>query len=160
MTDPVMIDVSLLDAVSAEAASSPRRRRNRNFHCADGDASHRLLNAIEPGSYVAPHRHLDSQKDETFVVLRGRFGLVLFDDSGAITHRVLLTAGGDVLGATIPHGTFHTIFALDPGSVFLEAKAGPYLPLIAAERAPWAPAENDPAAAAYLRRLERLLIDG
>ncbi|HNH35631.1 MAG TPA: WbuC family cupin fold metalloprotein, partial [Rhodocyclaceae bacterium] len=51
-----LIDAALLDAVSNEAKASPRQRKNRNFHPTDNHPGHRLLNAIEPGSYVAPHR--------------------------------------------------------------------------------------------------------
>ena len=155
-TSPILIDCSLLDHASRQAADSPRRRRNINFHAADGDACHRLLNAIEPGSYVPPHRHLDPAKDETFVVLRGAFGLVTFADDGTIAATTELRAGGPVLGATVPHATFHTLLALEAGSVFLEAKAGPYLPLTGAERAPWAPAEGDAGVTAYLAGLARM----
>jgi hypothetical protein len=42
------------------------------------------------------------------------------------------------------------VFALEPGTVFLEAKAGPYLPLSADEKAPWAPVEGDGKAPALL----------
>ena len=30
---------------------------------------HRLLNALEPGTYLPPHRHTD--KEETYLVLHG-----------------------------------------------------------------------------------------
>lgn len=148
-----LIDDALLDQVSAEARQSPRGRKNRNFHTNDAQPGHRLLNAIEPGSYIMPHRHLDPNKDETMVVLRGRLGLVTFDDAGVIVDAVEVGKGGAAIGMDIPHGTWHTVFALEPGTVFLEAKAGPYLPLTADEKAPWAPAEGDPGASAYLAAL-------
>lgn len=151
-----LIDTALLDEVSTEAAASPRGRKNRNFHPRDDYPGHRLLNAIEPGSYIAPHRHLDPAKDETMVVLRGALGLVVFDDAGQVTLTQKVGIGGTVLGIDIPHGTWHTVFALEPGTVFLEAKSGPYLPLTDAERAPWAPAENAAEAPAYLAGLRRL----
>ena len=150
---PIAIDEPLLDVVTHAARLSPRLRRNHNFHTADTDACHRLLNGMEPGSYILPHRHLDPNKDETFVILRGAFGLVLFDDAGEVAQMLLLRAGGTTLGATVPSGTWHTLIAFEPGGVFLEAKAGPYLPLSDAERAPWAPAEGDAAAADYLEAL-------
>lgn len=149
----VLIDAALLDAVSAAARAAPRRRMNRNFHLDNAQPSHRLLNAIEPGSYVIPHRHLDPNKDETFIVLRGLLGLVLFDDAGGIVRCVKVGAGGTALGVDIPHGTWHTAVALEPDTVFLEAKAGPYLPFTAAEKAPWAPAENSAEVAPYLKAL-------
>ena len=147
------IDAALLDAVSAEARASPRGRKNRNFHTDDAQPGHRLLNAIEPGSYVMPHRHLDPNKGETMVVLRGTLGLVTFDDAGNLVDLRKVSHGGTPMGMDIPFGTWHSVFALEPGTVFLEAKAGPYLPLTAEEKAPWAPAEGDPAATAYLAGL-------
>lgn len=151
-----VIDAALLDAVSGEARSAPRRRKNRNLHAAESEPCNRLLNAIEPDSYVAPHRHLDPLKDETFAVLRGRFGVVTFDDQGAVSATAVIAAGSDCAAATIVHGTWHTILSLAPGSVFFEAKGGPYQPLRAEERATWAPAEGDAAVPAYLARLRQL----
>jgi cupin fold WbuC family metalloprotein len=144
------IDRDLLDEVSREAAASPRQRKNRNFHPADDYPAHRLLNAIEPDSYIAPHRHLDQTKDETMVVLRGQLGLIIFDDAGRIIRTEVLEAGGELLGVDIPHGTWHTLVALASGTVFFEAKAGPYVALSEAERAPWAPAEGSSSAVVML----------
>jgi cupin fold WbuC family metalloprotein len=152
---PQLIDATLCDAATAASQKSARRRENHNFHTRASDAAHRLLNAVEPGSYIPPHRHLDPSKDETFVVLRGRFGLICFDDAGAVTRAVRLEPGGPVFGANLPSGTYHTLVSLEPGSVFFEAKAGPYVPLTDAERAPWAPREGDEESAAYLETLEQ-----
>jgi cupin fold WbuC family metalloprotein len=153
-----LIDTALLDEVSAEARSSPRLRKNRNFHTDDAQPGHRLLNAIEPGSYIMPHRHLDPNKSETMVVLRGSMVLVTFDDAGNIADVAKVSHGGTPMGVDIPHGTWHTVFALEPGTVFLEAKAGPYAPLTAEEKSTWAPAEGDAAADALLARLEALVV--
>lgn len=148
-----LIDTALLHEVSAEAKVAPRGRKNRNFHPDNEYPAHRLLNAIEPGSYIAPHRHASTTKDETMVVLRGALGLVHFDEEGNILHSVALRAGGDVLGCDIPHGIFHTVLALEPGTVFLEAKSGPWAPLAETEKAAWAPQEGDDGAPAYLSAL-------
>ena len=151
-----LIDRKLLDEVSSEAQNSPRLRKNRNFHASDDALAHRLLNAIEPDSYIAPHRHLAATKDETFIVLRGCIGLVLFDGTGKVVQTIVIEAGGDVNGADIPHGTWHSVVSLQAGSVFFEAKAGPYLPFTAEEKASWAPAESDIGAREYLCRLQQL----
>jgi cupin fold WbuC family metalloprotein len=156
MKTPLLIDRALLDALSLEAQNAPRRRKNRNFHGHETDIAHRLLNAIEPGSYVAPHRHLESSKDETMMWVRGRLGVVLFDLSGHIVQTVVLAAENACWGIDIPHGIYHSVVACQPGTIFFEAKAGPYLPLSAAECAPWAPAENDPQAASYAQSLAEL----
>lgn len=151
-----VIDQALFAELSAEAQQAPRRRKNRNFHPADDYPGHRLLNAIEPGSYVVPHRHLDAAKDESIVCLRGRLGIVVFGPSGAVDRNYALTPAGSCVGVDIPHGVYHSVLALESGTVFFEAKAGPYVPLAAEEKAAWAPAEGEAGVAAYLEGLRRL----
>ena len=152
----MLITGTLLDTLTVEAAQSQRRRKNRNFHTSDAARAHRLLNAMEPGSYVRPHRHLDEEKSETMIALRGSFGLVIFDVDGAIAWFDTIACRGAALGIDIPHGTFHTVVALEPGSVFFEAKAGPYVPLREIESASWAPADGASDAPAYLQRMRAL----
>ncbi len=156
MENAWLIDQSLLAQVSAEAKANPRRRKNLNFHASDSDPAHRLLNAIEPESYLMPHRHLDPNKDETMIVLSGRLGIVLYDEAGAVTQTHVLQAASAVCGITIPHGMFHTAVSLQPGTVMFESKAGPYVPLSADERAPWAPAEGSEGAEAFAGALREL----
>jgi len=150
MNNPQIINRELFDRVSTEAQVAPRRRKNFNFHAAEADASHRLLNAMEPDSYIPPHRHLDASKDETIIVLSGRFGIVFFDHVGNITRTASMAPGSEAVGVNIPHGVFHTLVSLEPGGIFFEAKAGPYRALEPAEKAPWAPAEGEPGVTAYL----------
>lgn len=148
-----LIDQALLAELSVEAQAAPRRRKNRNFHPRDDYPGHRLLNAIEPDSYVMPHRHLDPDKDETILCLRGKLGILVFSPNGAVHRSSVLAAGGETLGVDIPHGLFHSVVALEAGTVFFEAKAGPYLPLSPEEKAPWAPLEGSNEAADYLAAL-------
>jgi cupin fold WbuC family metalloprotein len=132
-------------------------RRNYNLHPADDSACHRLLNAVEPASYIRPHRHLDPEKDEAFVLLSGRLGVIQFSDAGAVVETVVLSRENGTLVADVPHGVFHTAVSLEPGTVFFEAKAGPYLPLADDEVAAWSPHETDRAASTYLEQLRTLL---
>lgn len=151
-----LIDAAMINAVSDQARSNPRLRQNHNLHPGNEFPAHRLLNALEPGTYIVPHRHLDPQKDESMIALRGRIGLVIFAGDGGILQIAVLTPGGDCCGVDIPHGTWHTILALEPRTVVFEAKAGPYRALTPAEYAPWAPAEGQAEAAAYRMVLEGL----
>lgn len=153
------IDRAMLERLAADARSRPRLRINYNFHPDDGFPAHRLLNAIEPGSWLPPHRHLDPAKDESIIVIAGVLGVILFDDAGRVVEARRLAPGGDCCGVDIPHGTWHTVMALAPGTVIFEAKAGPYRPLIAEELAPWAPREQDSGTASYAKSLRDLFAD-
>ncbi len=156
MQTPYIIDLSFLDALSAEAESHARKRKNYNFHAADGDPAHRLLNAMALGTYIVPHRHLAVDKDESIFIVRGKVGAVFFNEAGEVTAKSVLSPQGPGFGINIPAGTFHTLVTLEAGSVFFEAKAGPYAPLTPEERAPWAPAEGEPASLTYLKELTAL----
>lgn len=153
-----IIDQALLLRAAEAGAAATRRRKNYNFHSSDVDACHRLLNAVEPDSYIPPHCHFDASKDETILILRGRIGMVLFSPEGVITDSCVLEACGNQLGINIPHGQFHTLVALEPGSVFFEAKAGPFRPLKVEEKATWAPNEGDNEATIYLNKLKELFV--
>lgn len=155
MKNECLINQELLNEVSNEAKAASRLRKNRNFHQRDDSLCHRLINALEPGSYIPPHCHRDPEKDETILPLRGRLGLLFFDERGNVVHEAILSPGGDTVGVTIPHGEFHTVISLESGTVFFESKAGPYQPLTDLERAPWAPGEGSDEAAAYLAELRK-----
>ncbi|RTL00559.1 MAG: cupin fold metalloprotein, WbuC family, partial [Neisseriaceae bacterium] len=79
---PIIINRQMLDELSEEARQLPRLRKHRNFHDADNAPCHRLIIAIEPGSYIPPHCHADRNKDETISIVRGRIGMVFFDAQG------------------------------------------------------------------------------
>lgn len=151
-----IVTLELLDQISNEARQSPRLRHNHNLHPANTSRCHRLLNAIEPASYIRPHRHLDLEKDEAFILLRGRLGIILFAADGSVAETVLLHQATGNLAVDITNGVYHTAVSLETGTVFYEAKAGPYLPLTEQEKAGWAPAEGDWSALGYLEELRGL----
>jgi len=121
-----ILNDALLASVCAEASKSPRLRRNHNFHRHE-EAVQRLLNAVQPGTYVQPHKHEGIAAFEMFVVLQGALGCVTFDETGRTTGAVKLSARGPARGLELPGETFHTIVCLEPDTVFLELKEGPYV---------------------------------
>ena len=149
-----IINRQLLDDLTASAQESPRLRKNWNIHPYDGFPAHRLLNAMEPSSYIRPHRHLDTLKDETFMIVRGKLGILIFDDEGTVTEKVLLDIEGENIGADIPSGLFHTAVSLESGTIFFEAKAGPYIPLQDVEQSSWAPEDGSAGADSYLAAMK------
>jgi len=158
-----IIDEDTIRRLQAEAQTNPRRRMHHNLHRSYDEPCQRLLVAMEPDSYIRPHRHLTPPKPECFLALRGRFAAVTFHDDGAI-ERVILLAPHAAAAVDIPPGTWHAIVALGDAGVFFETKPGPYMPLSDKDFAPWAPVEGSPEAPGYLAELraevERLLETG
>ncbi len=145
------IDDTLLLSLQQQAKESPRRRAHRNIHGDLDEPVQRLLIAIEPDSYVRPHRHLEVAKWELFLVLKGRIAVLIFDNDGRIEQRVVLSPQGGQVGLEIPPGVWHGVVALESGSVFLEVKPGPYTPLIDRDFAAWAPHEGSAACVQFLQ---------
>lgn len=151
-----VVDAALLDRKAADAAANARLREMHLFHESDASPLHRMLNAVEPGSYIRPHRHLHPPKAECFVILRGRAGFIFFDDQGRATDEdlVLLDAHGGPFAVDIHPGVWHMLVSLSPGSVLFEIKPGPYDPLADKDFAPWAPAPDSSGAQAWLTEQE------
>jgi cupin fold WbuC family metalloprotein len=153
-----IIDNHLLQKLSDQAKQSSRLRQNYNLHDSYSDPSQRLLNAMEPGSYIRPHRHLGHPKPEGFVAVRGRLALLTFDDQGMVEQVFLMGPNGAVLGVDLPCGVWHTVVSLEEGAVFYETKPGPYQPIQPLDLAPWAPEEGSLGAGVYLEQLKQIII--
>lgn len=122
------ITQAVLDKLTAEAKASPRLRMNMDLRNSDADQSQRMLNAIEPGSVVPIHRHQKSS--ETVVCLRGRLVEEFYDELERIcTERIEFSPNGPVVALNIPAGQWHTVHALESGTVILEMKNGKYEPI-------------------------------
>jgi cupin fold WbuC family metalloprotein len=146
-----------LNDLTLQAKHSPRLRQHRNIHQSYQEACQRLFNAIEPDSYIRPHRHASEPKDELLIAIRGLMALITFDDQGSVTG--ILRFGSEkhgidtAAGAEVASSIWHTVVALEAGCVLLEVKAGPFDPNQPKDLAPWAPEEGSQAAESYLRHL-------
>ena len=117
-----------MDELTARAKASPRLRMNLDMRNGPEDQSQRMLNAIEPGSPMPIHRHRHSS--ETVVCLRGRLVEEFYDEQELMrTDAIELTPGGPNVAVNIPAGQWHTVRALESGTVILECKDGAYEPL-------------------------------
>ena len=115
------ITQQLLDSLTEQAKASPRLRMNHDLRNSDKDQSQRMLNAIEPGTYVPVHRH--PKTSETIIILRGHA------TGRVVEETVDLKPGGECVAINVPMGKWHTIHPLESGTVILEMKEGAYEPM-------------------------------
>lgn len=148
----ITIDDRFIEQTTQKAKASPRLRMNHNFHNLE-DPVNRMLNAMEPGTYIQPHKHENPDSFEVFLCIRGRFLVVIFDDAGNMTDHTILDAREGKFGVEIPAKTYHSLASLETGSVAYEIKEGPYKPATAKNFASWAPAEKDPGTDTYLKNI-------
>ena len=122
------ITQAILDNLTELAKASPRLRMNYDLRDSDGDTSQRMLNALEPGTVLPIHRH--QKTSETVVCLRGRLVEEYYDELERIcTETIELSPSGPVVALNIPAGQWHTVRALESGTIILEIKNGAYEPI-------------------------------
>lgn len=122
------ITQELLDSLTEQAKVNPRLRMNRDLRNSPEDKSQRMLNAIEPGSPMPIHRHRHTS--ETVVCLRGKLVWEYYDELERIcTEAIEVSPNSPVVALNVPAGQWHTVRALESGSVILEMKEGEYEPL-------------------------------
>ena len=134
-------------AVLRLAVTQTTKRRARiNAHPDSDDQLHEMIIAIEPGSYIRPHKH--PGKSEAFHIIEGAVDIVVFDEAGDIARVVSLAAQG---GSTPfyyrmsePH--FHTLIIRSDLLIVHEITNGPFRPE-GTVFAAFAPEEGDTAAA-------------
>lgn len=149
------INDNLLDYVSKKAKESTRKRANYNFHKSYDECVQRFLNAVEPNSYVRPHKHTDSNKIEIFLILRGKVLIVEYNDEGGTINNTVLNFESGKKGVELPPNTWHSLIALEENSVLYEIKVGPYIEETDKVFAAWAPEEGTIAANEFINKVIR-----
>ena len=141
------ITQAILDELTAKAKASERLRMNLDLRNSAEDQSQRMLNAIEPGSPLPIHRH--QKTSETMACLRGKLRVEYYEvvqgegsnmgsrlmvhgvqePTAELIEKIELCPNGPVVAVSIPIGVWHTVHALESGTVILEMKNGSYEPL-------------------------------
>ena len=145
----IEINDNLLVALHTQAADAERKRMNYDLRTTSEDTSQRMLNALEVGTKVPIHRHLETS--ETIICLHGCMDVVVYDfrpnedcggpfmgDCGTVIaegmetnvferYRVRLCPREGKYGVQIPLGAWHSVVVYEPSTIF-EAKDGKYKP--------------------------------
>lgn len=154
-----LINAELMGSVLRMSQESPRKRIIFPFHKSDEANPHRMLNAIQPGSYIRPHRHHLPPKTETMIVLQGAIAFLTFDDLGEITDATVLSSRSGIIGVDSEPDIYHTFLVLEPDTVLFEVKPGPYRQSSDKDFAQWAPSEGSEAVAGYMASLQEQIRD-
>jgi len=133
---------------------TPKRRARINAHAGNDDALHEMIIAIAQASYIRPHRH--PGKSEAFHIIEGVVDIVVFRDDGAIEQIVSLgeKGGSRSFYYRMSEPRFHTLIIRSDILIVHEITNGPFSPE-GTIYAAFAPAEGDPAAAAFQAELVR-----
>ena len=131
-------DKEFLEKLLEQAIENPRLRQNFDLRTSSADTSQRMLNALQPQTEVAIHRH--EKTAETVICLVGRLEEIIYEEvdeyvyevtsccDDVIRQKSFKEVSRQILSPT--EGKFgiqiwHTINVIEP-SVIFEAKDGAY----------------------------------
>lgn len=144
--------LNFLEELFQKAEKSERKRALSILRSSDkGEIPAIMFIASLPGTYLRPHRHPLNDGREILVALSGRMKIILFHEDGKIKETCPFSPA-EVPLVELPAGIYHTVITLEPSAI-CELYLGIYDPATYKEFAPWAPPENDPAVADYLKKL-------
>lgn len=137
----LVVNAKYLAGLKERQEGNPEKKCTLCLHNDTRERHHEMLNLYAKGEYVRPHCHAD--KTETKIMLEGKMLVVLFDDKGEITDRIILSSGtNNNFMLRIDRMVIHTNIPLTD-VVFYESITGPYTGVNDSTFPSWAPALDD-----------------
>lgn len=149
----IKINKPLVDKVIMQAKQNKRKRQHYSFHKSSEDTIQRFINAFEPDTYVAPHKHENPNKREVFIILVGSALMVEFDDYGNVWDYIVLSREKGNFAVEVQAGVWHTLISLEPGTILYEIKDGPYNQDTDKTFADWAPSPSSADGQQYINTI-------
>ncbi|MCC5907196.1 MAG: WbuC family cupin fold metalloprotein [Balneolaceae bacterium] len=135
---------------------SERLRMILPLHRSQEAEVQRMLNFLQPGTYVRPHYHPVPHATESIVVLRGSIRFFTHDDKGEVKTVSDLSAVPVPGLVDIEPNVWHSFLVLKPDTILFEAKKGPYNAQTDKAFASWSPAEGSPEVSGWLRSMSQI----
>lgn len=157
MQEIQIIDSDLIGSLVTKAKNAERKRTNHNFH-KQQEVYQRFLNVLSKDTYIPPHRHLSDPKPETFVVLEGEIGFLIFKENGEIQEYHKLSSNGPKRGIDLQPGVWHSLVCLSETAVCFEGKSGPYDPTVDKEFHAKYPLEGETKVSETIKYFESLFL--
>jgi len=138
--DVFVLTEDLLEEGLKASRESKRKRIIMPVQRAQNAHVQRLLNFMQPETYVRPHRHFSDHASESVNLLRGALDVLIYSDTGELLETHELRIDRSTL-LDIEPGVWHSMVAKEEDTVVFEVKRGPYDPKTDKEFANWADEE-------------------
>jgi len=151
--DHFMLTDELIRNGIEASRSSERLRMILPVHRTQGAIVQRLINFLQPGTYIRPHKHPLDHASESIIVLQGVIRFLTFDNQGIVKSSEIVPSSPLPGVVDIEPGVWHTFIVLEQDTILFECKKGPYYAKTDKEFAKWAPAESDPESKNWMKKL-------
>ncbi|MCC5913222.1 MAG: WbuC family cupin fold metalloprotein [Balneolaceae bacterium] len=144
---------SMIEEGIEASRRSPRLRMILPIHRKQDADVQRLINFLQPGTYIRPHLHPVPHATESLVLLQGAIRFFTFDDEGAVLSDFVISSSPLPGVADIEPKVWHSFLVMEPDTILFECKKGPYNAETDKRFAEWAPIEGSPEAQGWMRRM-------
>jgi cupin fold WbuC family metalloprotein len=151
--DQFVLTHEIMEKGIGESKESNRKRIILPIHRTQAAGVQRMLNFVQPGTYIRPHMHPLDHATESIVMLKGAICFYRFSEEGKVLSTHELRPGTAQTVIDIEPHVWHSFRVLEPDSVLFECKKGPYDAVKDKIFADWAPVEGSDNVGAWLEKL-------
>ena len=102
----------------------------------------RMINFLQPGTYIRPHKHPMAHASESLILISGSIRFYTFDEDGKVL-TVNEVGSKPIYGVVdIEPGVWHSFIVLEENTMLFECKKGPYSAIKDKTFASWSPEEG------------------
>lgn len=147
------LDLNIIEEGLKVSRKSKRKRIILPIHREQNSGVQRMLNFLQPGTYIRPHKHPLKHATESIIVIQGALRYFVFDGSGNITHEYRLSSEVTDCVMDIEPNVWHSFVVLQRDTIIFESKIGPYNILTDKEFARWSPEEGSAESHVFMEKL-------
>ena len=148
----VTLDEATIAEGLAASRASERKRMILPIQRSQDAQVQRIVNFLQPGTYIRPHCHPLPHATESVCLIQGALEVLIFSEEGEVQARYHLEESGPRLIDLEP-GTWHGMIVHGPDTIIFESKRGPYDAETDKAFAPWGPEEDSEEVPAFLDKL-------
>ena len=151
ISNPVRVDEEILAELKEISAKNGDTNVRLCLHEGPDAEFHEMVILERRSNYYRPHKHL--AKGESYHIIEGTQGVVIFDQDGTVIDRCILEPRGDTI-YRVGANMFHAVMPLSDLIIYHEAKPGPFIPEKDSVFPKWAPDGSNPGeVAAFVAKL-------
>ncbi|MCG2589966.1 WbuC family cupin fold metalloprotein [Rhodohalobacter sulfatireducens] len=140
--DLFQLSEEMIESGLRESRKSDRKRIILPIHREQDAKVQRMINFLQPGTYIRPHKHPLDHASESLVIIQGSIRFYTFDEDGSLMtiHKVNSKPLPGVVD--IEPRVWHSFIVLEDDTILFECKKGPYDAETDKYFADWSPKEG------------------
>lgn len=152
--DLFQLSEKMIEKGAKASRESERLRIILPIHREQDARVQRMINFLQPGTYIPPHKHPLEYATESLVVIQGSIRLFIFDEDGNVITENDIHSKPFPGIIDIEPNIWHSFIVLEMDTVLFECKKGPYNADSDKTFAEWAPEEGSEHVQEWLDRFE------